>query len=547
MEMWNGKIGISHADLMRHEIITPANLKNLLRADRGSRLRVLRRGCNCTTALYEVESFPERYRAAIRESFGSLEEQRRARAFIDTIKIDQDAAAYYEEASVGGARGLDDEKRMLYTNSASILNAIAAQLRAAAEEQAKAGRRNRVNMGQYWAAMSEYLPRVADVYPHNLPENPRSLQRKFLAYIAGGTLHYEALISGKHGNKNAAKVATEEQVAWMTKFIGHHSNPDCVEVAEAYNTVCEGRGWKPVESRTVWNWAQRYGWAVDAGRYGAKYFANLRAMQVKRFAPTAPMLMWSLDGWTVELTYKKRTEGKRGGRTTYWNRLTVVVVLDPYNKYPIGYAIGYQESPALIKEALRNAANHTAELWGQRLRPVQIQSDNYQIKVMLPTYGIADYVTPAAVGNAKAKPIEPYFRRLNHKYAKKCPGNWTGYGLTSTKKMQPNLEWLNAHKGQIPEEAEVREQIRWIMESERTLKREEYVAGYAKIPADRVLPMSLASYLLNFGHETGFKNTLEGSGLNIRIEGERHTYDSFELDFRKYAHLKWNVRFDCKI
>ena len=99
--------------------------------------------------------------------------------------------------------------------------------------------------------------------------------------------------------------------------------------------------------------------------------------------------------------------------------MTVVVVLDPFNKYPIGYATGYQESPELIKAALRNATNHTAELFGQRLRPVQIQSDNYQIKIMLPTYGMAEYVTPAEVGNAKAKPIEPYFRRLNHKYAKK--------------------------------------------------------------------------------------------------------------------------------
>ena len=81
-------------------------------------------------------------------------------------------------------------------------------------------------------------------------------------------------------------------------------------------------------------------------------------------------------------------------------------------------------------------------------------------------------------------------------------------------------------------------------EAERKLKREEYVAGYAKIPSDRLLPMSAESYLLNFGFETGFKNALEGSGLNVRIDGERHTYDSFDLDFRKYDYVKWNVRFD---
>lgn len=303
-------------------------------------------------------------------------------------------------------------------------------------------------------------------------------------------------------------------------------------------------GWKPVTSETMRLWGIKYGWLVNAGRHGAKEYMNRYGMQNKRFAPTAPMLFWSLDGWTVELYYKKRTEGKRGGRTTYCNRMTVVVVLDPFNKYPIGYATGYQESPELIKAALRDATNHTAQLFGQRLRPVQIQSDNYQIKIMLPTYGMAEYVTPAQVGNAKAKPIEPYFRRLNHKYAKKCSGNWSGYGITSRKESQPNMEWLNAHKGQIPDEAGVRAQIEWIIESERAAKREEYVAGFSRIPADRLLPMPIESYLLNFGQETGYKNTLEGSGLNVRLLGERRTYDSFDLEFRKYAHLRWSIKYD---
>ena len=88
MEMCNGKIGIGYADLERHGIIS---LQNLCKLCGRGKVRVLRRGCNCTPALYEVDSFPERYRAAIRESFGALEEQRRARAFIDTITIDQAA------------------------------------------------------------------------------------------------------------------------------------------------------------------------------------------------------------------------------------------------------------------------------------------------------------------------------------------------------------------------------------------------------------------------------------------------------------------------
>lgn len=540
MEYYNNTLCISHAELT-DGILTESNLKAL--RNRG-RLQQVQRACYGTPALYSVESLPAKYRAEVKRRYVDPEAQVKARAFIETIVIDQTAAAYYEEISIDGARGLSHEKRMQYTNSASILNACRARLMEAAAEQRKVGKSRRVKMSDFWATVAAHLPRVADIYPHSLPENPRVLQRKYQEYFKGGEPHYEVLISGKFRNKNAARVATPEQVALITKFISYHTNLDCQEVADYYNTVCEHLGWKKIDRRTVWNWAQRFGWAVDAGRYGAKEFMNTRAMQVKRYAPTAPMLYWTLDGWTVELYYKKRTEGKRGGRTTYCNRLTVVVVLDTFNKYPIGYAVGQQESPELIKAALRNAVNHTAELFGKRLRPVQIQSDNYQIKVMLPTYGIAEYVTPAQVGNAKAKVIEPYFKRLNHKYAKKCSGNWSGYGITSNKESQPNLEWLNAHKGQIPEEAEVRGQIDWIIASERTLKREEYVAGYGKIPAERLLPMSTESYLLNFGMETGYKNTLEGSGLNVRLLGERRTYDSFELAFRMYAHLRWNIKYD---
>ena len=540
MEVYNDTLCITHAELtdgiMSNDVL-------MYYCKKDAKLRV-RRGCGSTPALYDINRLKSKYRAEVKRRYSDPEAQAKARAFIDTIAIDNAAAAYYEEVSIEGARGLSDEKRMLYTNSASILNACRAHLTEAANMQRKVGKSRRVKLSDFWAAVAAHLPRVAEIYPHALPENPRVLQRKYNDYFKGGTPNYEVLISGKFRNKNAARVATPEQVALITKFIGYHTNLDCQEVADYYNTVCEALGWKKIDRRTVWNWAQRFGWAVDAGRYGAKEFMNTRAMQVKRFAPTTPMLYWTLDGWTVELYYKKRTEGKRSGRTTYCNRMTVVVVLDPFNKYPIGYATGQHESPELIKAALRNAVNHTAELYGQRLRPVQIQSDNYQIKVMLPTYGIAEYVTPAQVGNAKAKVIEPYFKRLNHKYAKKCAGNWSGYGITSRKESQPNLEWLNAHKGQIPEEAEVRGQIKWIIESERALKREEYVAGFRKIAPDHLLPMTTESYLLNFGMETAYKNTLEGSGLNIRLLGERHTYDSFDLEFRKYTHLRWNVKYD---
>lgn len=98
------------------------------------------------------------------------------------------------------------------------------------------------------------------------------------------------------------------------------------------------------------------------------------------------MTYWTLDGWDVELVYQKRQpvdkkvngETRTYKKTTYHNRKTIVVVLDACGKYPIGYAVGDHESPALIREALRNAIKHARELFGARYKPLQLQSDNYQ-------------------------------------------------------------------------------------------------------------------------------------------------------------------------
>lgn len=537
MEYYKDTLCISHAELT-DGMMTESNLKYHIAS--GNIVRV-RRACYGKSALYAVESLPPKYRAEVMHRHGDLEERAKARAFIDTIVTDNAAAAYYEEVIIEGARGLTDEKRLFYTNSASILNACRDKLVAAAQEQAKVGRSRRVKMGEFWAQVAGHLPRVADIYPHSLPENPRVLQRKYNEYFRDGGPHYEVLISGRFSNRNAASVASETQIAWLTQFAGHHSNLDCVEVAEAYNAVAEHFDWKKVTPRTILNWALKFGLEIAPGKYGAKKFMNEMAMQNKRHAPTSSMLYWTLDGWTVELYYRE----KGNSRTTYTSRLTVVVVLDPHNKYPIGYAIGTKECPSLIKAALKNAVNHTAQLFGRRYRPYQLQSDNYAIKSLLPTYGaMTAHFTPARVHNSKAKVIEPYFKYLNKKYAKKCAGNWSGYGITSRKESQPNMDWLNAHKGRIPDRDGVARQIEEMMETERALKVNAYVRGWRATPDDKRLPMDTAAYLMLFGEQTGYKNALSGSGLNIKLLGERRTYDSFDIQFRRHSHLRWNVRYD---
>lgn len=353
------------------------------------------------------------------------------------------------------------------------------------------------------------------------------------------------MITGKYGTRTAAKVKDDIQESILIEIIGDARNLSNAQVARMYNLLADEQDWQTITSSAVAIWRKKYDLQTSGSLLGETRFRNNKTMQVKRTRPTAPLLYWTMDGWTAELLYQKTDENKKGHRvTTYTNRLTIVVVLDPCVNYPVGYAIGERENPELIKAALRDAANHTAELFGVRYRANQIQSDNYGRGNLVPTYQVmGDKYTPARAHNAKAKVIEPYFNQINRTYCQLCK-NWGGFGITSNKNLQPNSEFLNKNRHSFPDEMGCRMQLEAIMARERATKREQYLKLFSKLPDDRKLPLSDEQYLLTFGAETGFKNALEGNGLRPTIEGIKRDYDCFDPKFREYAHIRWSVKYD---
>lgn len=349
-------------------------------------------------------------------------------------------------------------------------------------------------------------------------------------------------ISKKFQNSNAAKVDDGQKEAVLTQMIAHHNNLDNTMIAGYYNKVADMQGWERITASTVGVWKEKLDLVTAAGRRGATNFRNERSMQVKRRRPSAAFLMWTLDGWDCELLYQTVKEDAQGHHvTTYSNRLCLEVVLDPCCDYPIGYAIGTHETPALITEALRNAAQHSAELAGQMLRANQLQCDHYGIKAMTPLYlAMSDKLTPARVKNAKAKPVEAYFGYLNKNYCQRC-NNWSGFGITTDPKKQPNSEALNMLRHQFPDEEGVRQQIHAIIAADRQKKHAQMMQMLANLPAERRLPLTKENYLLYFGDTTGQTNAICGGGLKPTLLGVKREYDSFDLTFRQHAGEKWRV------
>ena len=536
MEYYANTLCISHTELA--EFISVGNLQKM--SQRGKITRV-RRGCYDTPALFAVDSLPLKYRVEIYRRYPDAQEKADSKPFMDRIEPDGKALMYFEEYILSDGRHLPTDKQMEYANNCAILNAFGKVIDESNSHRIRQSK-PKLNKTEFWAKAAASLPRLADRFPNSLPNNPRRLRMKFDEYRRDG---YEVMISKKYQNKNAGKVIDDVQQSILLEMIAHHNNLDNVYISKMYNAIAGNKGWKEITPATVGVWREKYDLVTSAGRLGTTNFRAKREMQVKRSRPTAPFLMWSIDGWDVELLYQMTTTNKKGHSvTTYTNRMTIVVVLDPCCNYPIGYAIGTHETPELIKEALRNAAVHSRELFGEMLRANQIQCDHYAIKAMSPLYGvIGEKVTPAQVKNAKTKPVEPYFRYLNDTYCKLC-NNWSGYGITTNPSRQPNSEALNKLRHTFPDEQGVREQITQMMELERNRKVEELRRLMGNLPAERRLPLSREQYLLNFGAETGHRNAIEGPGLRPTIMGEKRDYDCWDIRFREHASERWTVKYD---
>lgn len=350
------------------------------------------------------------------------------------------------------------------------------------------------------------------------------------------------------GNKNAAKVYDEEQTALLRSICSRGASYNSQQVADLYNMVAEARGWDKISRRSALNYMNEYYLIVKAGRDGSEAFRNKLSMQVRRKRPSEALSFWTLDGWTVELYYQKEVKDSKGKTIrTYQNRLTAVVVLDACCNYPVGYAIGESESVSLIQAAVKNAIDHCQDVMGACYRPYQIQSDHYGIKSMGTIYNdVAEYFTPARVKNAKSKPIERYFLTLNRNYCQLFFGNynWSGYGITSKKESQPNIDVLNHNKTQFPTKEGVIDQINWIMSEERRKKQGTWLEAWNRMPAEDRLLMDRETYLLRFGYRNERTIRLEAGCLTPTILGEERAYDTFDLDFRKNPLQSWTVVYD---
>jgi dsDNA-binding SOS-regulon protein len=433
-----------------------------------------------------------------------------------------------------------------YTNDASWLNMIS---RINGNKQALKNELPKLTMESFWQSVCTLIAQEQNT---DIPASERGIRRKLATYKEEG---YPGLISKRFGNKNTSKIGKSEagydsdlakkQESAIRKLLTIHNNLDNVQISNLANILFEKNGWQTISPATIYNYRQQFEHITTAGRRGLREHRSKRSMQIHREAPTYPLAMVTVDGWTAELLYQERvTDSKGNTHVDYNKRLVVVVVLDPFLKYPIGYAIGERENTELIRMANRNAMSHIAELFGDTFRPHQVQSDRYGLKQLTPFYSAMSHLfTPAAVGNAKAKVIEPYFKYLNKSYCQ-LDKFWSGFGIQSNKDSQPNAEYLDKIKHQMPDKAGVYAKIEAIIHRERAKKQEKYVQKWAELAENDRSKLALDQYLQVFGSKTMLPSKQEPRGLTPTLLGVERVFDTFDPQFKALSHLKWHVYYD---
>lgn len=500
--------------------------------------------------LVQYEAMKPEYQERVKARFGSPYEAVAREPILAMVENDPKAWEYFFSYKYDG-KNLPARTATMYTRAAAWLQMLVDN------DCLEATRRIRKEMGLNMPAFYDQVARCIEAEQANgesktYPETGihqvhgkfgtsyRKLKIKLERYKAEG---FQSIIDPAFGNKNRAKIGKADhgfdpelertQMAVIRKVASMHNNFDAAQIAALIRPVFEKNNWQPIGRTRVYQILQQNEALLTPGRRGRREYNSTIARQIKRKAPDFPTYYFTMDGWTVELLY----QDERG----YDNRLVIVVVLDACNKYPVGYAIGERENAELIREALRNAVLHLKDLFGDYYCPYQLQSDRYAIKQLTPFYqAVTEIHTPAAVGNAKAKIIEPYFKYLNKQYCQVQP-NWSGFGITSRKENQVNSEFLDMIKTSFPNKAGVTKQIEAMMMRERRAKIEDYLKRWEAMPVENRVRMGYLSeeWLMVFGKPLEKTNQIEKGGIVKTIDGVSYTYDSFDPLFRQNRHIDW--------
>lgn len=269
-----------------------------------------------------------------------------------------------------------------------------------------------------------------------------------------------SLVHKNFGNKNREKLTEAIEAALFCLYANGDAKLTETQVyalytAKAMEKIAAGE-WDEsalISLSTIRKFLQRpdIRQAWTALRHGSKEYANRYLIVTHRRPTSIANGLWVIDGTDWHRYYQQ-------GDNAY-ARLNVFVVLDAHSWCVLGFYVSDHENNQQVRGALRSAVMLTGGYI-----PHQIQSDNagpiigYHGKRCIDV--LTPHFTPAAVGNARSKIIEPFFRQYNSRVQRIYPGFAHSPVMSNTLNGKPNREALSLalRNGKLPDkETAIRE------------------------------------------------------------------------------------------
>jgi hypothetical protein len=380
----------------------------------------------------------------------------------------------------------------------------------------------------------------------SLPTSYPKLLAKARAYKKDGAI---TVISKKFCNDNSKKVKDEISTAVLLEMISHSNQFEDVFVARKYNAWASQAGYKTITDVTVGNYRRGNLLYVTHSRDGMKDWQDSFGKVITRQRPEYALALINGDDNVLDLAF--RVEKKN------FERVTLYVIIDAYNDYPLGYSIDHKTSVDGVKAAFLDAIHHIHELTGEYLLWHQLQTDRWALKALQDYYQVIDPVThnplviytPAKAYNSRSKPIERSFGKDWHSRLR-VYNNYTGFNIVA--KTKRNWEVLSKRAKDFPELTQAYQQVDHFISTVRTeinertgkSKQQVWMEGYNKIPADRKRTLTTPARLLHFGYHHSHKNKISNSGIEVTLNRTRINYDIAQEDYLKHIGKTMQVIYD---
>ncbi len=128
-------------------------------------------------ALFDLDRLPLKFQLEVYRRRPDLKARKETNR-LSRHRTGRRSVRFLPASPVRRRKYLSTDKQTEYANNAAVLNAFRLVLERSDSQHRKQSKRC-ISKAEFWRKAAQALLRIADTFPHTLPENPRRLQEKF--------------------------------------------------------------------------------------------------------------------------------------------------------------------------------------------------------------------------------------------------------------------------------------------------------------------------------------------------------------------------------